>query len=60
MNPEREVVTLVEERPDFPMKTFVRTSVSSSEHSKFYLSEAFPGWMMIDKKPLTVYDPVNA
>ncbi len=54
---EQGLITLVEEKRDIPMKTLVRTTVSSSEHPGFHFNEALLGWMILNKKPLTLNAP---
>ncbi len=54
---EQGVLSLVEEEPDLPMKTLVRTTISSSEHEQFHFNQALLGWMVLNKKPLTVNSP---
>lgn len=54
---EQAVITLLEEPPSQPTRTLVRTTVSSSEHGKFHLNQSILGWMILNKKPLTVNDP---
>ncbi|MFZ1081615.1 MAG: GAF domain-containing SpoIIE family protein phosphatase [Candidatus Kryptoniota bacterium] len=54
---EQGVITLVEEEPNQPMKTLVRTMVSSSEHGQFHFNQALLGWMILNKKALLVNDP---
>ena len=54
---EQGVVTLVDEQASQPMKTLIRTAVSSAGHSKYHFNQALLGWMHINKKPLTINDP---
>lgn len=54
---EQGVITLVEENADLPMKTLVRTTISSSEHPGFHFNEALLGWMILNKRPLTLNEP---
>ena len=56
---EQGIITLVEEQPDLPTKTLVRASVSSSEHDPFHIDQALLGWMVLNKKPLTVNSPAS-
>ena len=56
---EQGVITLVDEAASQPMKTLVRTAVSSAGHSKYHFNQALLGWMHINKKPLTINDPRN-
>ena len=59
VNAEQGVITLVDEEPNQPMMTLVRTMVSSSEQGQFHFNQALLGWMILKKKPLTVNDPPN-
>lgn len=54
---EQGVVTLVDEQPNQPMKTLIRTQVSSSDHSQFHFNQALLGWIILNKKPLLVNQP---
>ncbi len=54
---EQGVITLVDERASQPMKTLVRTMVSSSEHEQFQVNQALLGWMHLNKKPLLLNQP---
>lgn len=56
---EQGVITMVDEREDLPMKTLIRTQVSSSEQDQFHFNQALLGWMILNKKPLMVNDPPN-
>ncbi len=56
---EQGVITLVDERASQPMKTLVRTTVSSSEHEQFQLNQALLGWMYLNKKPLLLNKPLE-
>ncbi|MBL7995055.1 SpoIIE family protein phosphatase [bacterium] len=56
---EQGVITLVDSSADRAMKTLVRSMVSSSDHSKFHLTESMLGWMHLNKKPLMVNDPAT-
>ncbi len=56
---EQGVITLVKEEPDQPARTLVRTTVSSSEHEEFHLDRALLGWMILNKRPITLNDPRN-
>jgi sigma-B regulation protein RsbU (phosphoserine phosphatase) len=51
------VITLVDQRSNDPMKTLVRTAVSSSAHQAFHFSQALLGWMVLNRKPLMVNHP---
>lgn len=59
VNAEQGVITVVDEQPDQPMKTLIRSMVSSSDHGQFHFNQALLGWMILNKKPLTVNDPPN-
>jgi sigma-B regulation protein RsbU (phosphoserine phosphatase) len=54
---EQGVITLVDERASQPMKTLVRTMVSSSDHEQFQVNQALLGWMHLNKKPLLLNAP---
>ncbi len=56
---EQGVITIVDEHPDQPMKTLIRTMVSSAEHDQFHFNQALLGWMILNKKPIMVNDPPN-
>jgi sigma-B regulation protein RsbU (phosphoserine phosphatase) len=51
------VITLVDEAASQPMRTLVRTMVSSSDHEQFQLNQALLGWMHLNKKPLLLNQP---
>jgi len=57
VNAEQGVITVVDEQPNEPMKTLVRTMVSSADRGQFHFNQALLGWMIMNKKPLTVNDP---
>jgi serine phosphatase RsbU (regulator of sigma subunit) len=54
---EQGVITLVDEEPNQPMKTLIRTMVSSSEHGQYHFNQTLLGWMILNKKALLVNDP---
>ena len=54
---EQGVITLSEEKADQPMKTLLRTAVTSSEHRPFRLSQSILGWMQLKKMPLLLNSP---
>ncbi len=56
---EQGVITMVDEREDLPMKTFIRAQVSSSEQDQYHFNQALLGWMIINRRPLMVNDPPN-
>jgi sigma-B regulation protein RsbU (phosphoserine phosphatase) len=56
---EQGVITLVDHAANQPMKTLVRSMVSSSDHAKFHLTESMLGWMHLNKKPLMINDPAT-
>ena len=58
VNAEQGVITLVEEEQK-SMKTLIRTMVSSAGAPAFHMHQALIGWMHLNKKPLSVDDPVN-
>lgn len=57
LSAEQGVITLVDERASQPMKTLVRTMVSSSDHEQFQVNQALLGWMHLNKKPLLLNNP---
>lgn len=57
VNAEQGVVTLVEEIHERPMRTLVRTTVTSSEHTVFHFNKALLGWMVLNKKPIVLNRP---
>ena len=59
MNAEQGVITLVDERASQPMRTLVRTMVSSSDHEQFQVNQALLGWMHLNKKPLLLNSPAS-
>ena len=54
---EQGVITLVDEQANQPMKTLVRTMVSSSKHPQYHFNQSLLGWMHLNKKPLLINDP---
>ncbi len=54
---EQGVITLVDREADAPMKTLVRTMVSSSKHPQYHFNQSLLGWMHLNKKPLLINDP---
>jgi len=54
---EQGVLTLLEPEALAPMKTLVRTRVSSAQQTAFHLEQNLQGWMLINKKALVVNDP---
>lgn len=59
VNAEQGVITLVDVHANEPMKTLVRTAVSSAAYSPFHFNQSLLGWMHLNKKPLTINDPRN-
>jgi sigma-B regulation protein RsbU (phosphoserine phosphatase) len=59
MGAEQGVITLVDEQANQPMKTLIRTAVSSAGHSQYHFNQALLGWMHNNKKPLMINDPEN-
>ncbi len=57
VNAEQGVITLVDEHASQPMKTLVRTMVTSSDHEQFQVNQALLGWMHLNKKPLLLNNP---
>ncbi|UCF79274.1 MAG: SpoIIE family protein phosphatase [Candidatus Eiseniibacteriota bacterium] len=56
---EQGVITLVDKQAKQPMKTLIRSMVSSSELQPFHLDQSLLGWMHLNKKPLVISDPQN-
>lgn len=56
---EQGVITLVDREAKQPMRTLIRSMVSSSEHQPFHLDQSLLGWMHLNKKPLVISDPQN-
>jgi sigma-B regulation protein RsbU (phosphoserine phosphatase) len=54
---EQGVITLVDRASSTPMRTLVRTMISSAESRPFHLDQSVLGWMILNKKPLLVNDP---
>jgi sigma-B regulation protein RsbU (phosphoserine phosphatase) len=54
---EQGVITLVAEQANEPMKTLVRTMMSSSERQPFHLEQSLLGWMHLNKRPLLMNNP---
>ncbi len=54
---EQGVITLLAPEALTPMKTLVRTRVSSAQQPAFHLEQSLEGWMLKNKKPLVVNDP---
>lgn len=54
---EQGVITLVEEQPEQPARTLVRTTISSAGHERFHLDQTLLGWMIINKRPIALNDP---
>jgi len=57
VNAEQGVITLVDEKASQPMKTLIRTMVSSAEHQPLHLNQSLLGWMYLNKRPLLINDP---
>ena len=57
VNAEQGVITLVDEQASQPMRTLVRTMVTSSDHEQFQVNQALLGWMHLNKKPLLLNGP---
>ncbi len=56
---EQGVVTLIDEEATDPLKTVVRATVDAVEQEQFHFKQALLGWMLLNKKPLTINDPRN-
>ena len=58
-NAEQGVITLLDASASDPMKTLIRTAVSSASYSPYHFNQSLLGWMHLNKKPLLVNDPKN-
>jgi len=56
---EQGVITLIDQHASTPMKTLVRTRVSSGRQQAFHLEQSLQGWMLLHKTPLLVNDPAH-
>lgn len=57
---EQGVVALLDRKAESPgVHTLIRSVVASSEREAFHLKDALLGWMIINKKPLTLNDPAG-
>jgi sigma-B regulation protein RsbU (phosphoserine phosphatase) len=56
---EQTVVTLVDRHAKEAMKTLVRATTSSTEHTHYHVNENLLGWMHLYKKPLLTNDPTH-
>ncbi len=54
---EQCTITLVQEKSKEPMRTLVRTMVSKAAHDPFHLNQVLLGWMLQNKKPLSIANP---
>jgi phosphoserine phosphatase RsbU/P len=59
INAEQGVITLVDASANEPMKTLIRTAVSSAAYSPYHFNQSLLGWMHLNKKPLMINDPKN-
>ena len=59
INAEQGVITLVDPEANSPMKTLVRTMASSAQSPQYHFNQSLLGWMHLNKRPLTLNDPVN-
>jgi sigma-B regulation protein RsbU (phosphoserine phosphatase) len=57
LHAEQGVITLVDQEPDQPLKTLVRSMVSSAAHAHYHFNQSLLGWMHLNKKPITINDP---
>ncbi len=53
------VVTLVDEEHREPMRTLIRTRSDSAEDFTFHLDEAILGWILLNRQPIVINDPLN-
>ncbi len=56
---EQGVITLIDQHASTPMKTLVRTRVSSGGQQAFHLEQSLQGWMLRHKQPLLLNDPAH-
>jgi len=54
---EQGTITLIEPQADHPMKTLVRSMVSSKRRAPFHLEHCILGWMHLNKRPLRIDNP---
>jgi sigma-B regulation protein RsbU (phosphoserine phosphatase) len=59
INAEQGVITLVDTAANEPMKTLIRTAVSSASYSPYHFNQSLLGWMHLNRKPLMINDPKN-
>ncbi len=59
MNAEQGVITLIDQQALAPMRTLVRTRVSSGRQQAFHLEQSLQGWMLLHKMPLVINDPAH-
>lgn len=57
VNAEQGVITLVDRQENQPMRTLVRTMVSSAKQERYHFNQNLLGWMHLNKKPLVLNDP---
>ena len=57
VNAEQGVITLVDRQENQPMKTLVRTMVSSANQERYHFNQNLLGWMHLNKKPLVLNNP---
>ena len=57
VNAEQGVITLVDRQDNQPMKTLVRTMVSSANQERYHFNQNLLGWMHLNKKPLVLNNP---
>ncbi|MGH7492850.1 MAG: PP2C family protein-serine/threonine phosphatase [bacterium] len=56
---EQGVITLIDQQALTPMKTLVRTRVSSGRQQAFHLEQSLQGWMLLHKMPLVINAPAQ-
>jgi sigma-B regulation protein RsbU (phosphoserine phosphatase) len=59
INAEQGVITLVDSQSNDPMKTLIRTAVSSAQYAPYHFNQSLLGWIYLNKKPLMVNDPIT-
>jgi sigma-B regulation protein RsbU (phosphoserine phosphatase) len=59
MDAEQGVITMVDQHAAEPMKTLIRTMVSSAAHSPYHFNQSLLGWMQLNRRPIVVNDPLG-
>lgn len=56
---QQGVITLIDGQESDSLKTVVRAAIGSGEKESFHFEQALLGWMLLNRKPLTINDPRN-